>query len=356
MHLFTIKQWFVVTIGLEANDYIVFCYLNVTDIYGGVSHASATAQVLTPQTTNATETSNALKKQLSQAADSNNNNLIAQIVGATSTAINVKNCSVPVDCKSLNRNLCSLTARTCGACYDGYYGVFGDSNTLCKNNIVAADFQNYDYYNNQVTSTSTSTSASNTISSYAAVTAAQCNVDNDCNFGTCDQHTCVPYQKDCPSDCSGNGECRYYNAINLPISQCSALDSYCRATCICNLGFYGKDCSHDQEDFDAKIAIREQLCSSLYNSIPYQDVSDSGAIVSRMASIMNTLVDITQVSPTALDHCTETLIATIKNGVSVIGLLSPSAQFSIVNAINAVSTVFLFLFLFLFIIELFKNI
>ena len=308
------------TLGLESNGYIVFCYVNVTDIYGGVSYAQTS--VIVESSNNLTEVQNAAKKQLADALDSGNNNQIAQIVGAVSTSLNMKNCTVNKICNLLNRNPCSLTSHTCGACYEGYIGVLGDSNTLCSSTTgIVGDLK---YINNQVS---------------VSADVAECITDSDCasKFGSCNNNICVPFPKTCPNNCGDNGVCRYYNSINQPTAQCDATNSYCHVKCECHDGYYGADCTLQYSDFYSKFSIRESLCRSLYSTVSTQDVSDTGAIVSRMASIINVFDDITQISPVALTQCTDTLISTIKLGINVIKSASQSVQLSCVNTFNVVS-------------------
>ena len=306
---------------MESNGYVVFCYVNVTDIYGGVSYAQTT--VIVESSNNLTEVQNAAKKQLADALDSGNNNQVAQIVGAVSTSLNVKNCTVPKSCHLLNRNPCSLTANTCGSCYDGYTGVLGDSNTLCSSTrAIAADLKDM---NNQ-----------------ASADVAECSSDSDCasKFGSCDSGICIPFPKTCSNNCGDHGICHYYNSLNQPIVQCDATNSYCHATCECYDGYYGKDCNLEYNDFNAKLSIRESLCRSLYSTVSTQDIGDTGTLVSRIASIINIFEDITEISPVALTQCTDTLISTIQLGFNIIRSSSQSVQLICVNAFNLVCYIF----------------
>jgi hypothetical protein len=128
--------------------------------------------------------------------------------------------NMPVVCSTINRQVCSGTAKTCGACLAGYVGADGDGNTLCMSVAVVAKSVA------QVGESCTSNAGCITNSCPAVVAPSQ--------------RVCVDVNKVCPNSCGGKskGTCVFTNQNAITVSECSVTDSFCQANCICKSGNY----------------------------------------------------------------------------------------------------------------------
>ena len=309
---------------MQSNDYEVACFVNVSDVYGGVSSASTVVKIIPPQDTSAA--TKIAQQQLSDAIDSGDSNLVSQIVGAVTNSLNTVDCTVPYKCSVLHRQNCSATPKTCGPCLTGYVGVNGDSNMKCTSLSVNTRRlmlqQQYDTINS-------------------------CSRDNDCLFyESCVGGQCVPTPKPCPNDCSGLGVCEYFNVNNQPINNCTAINPYCTAICNCTAGSYGSDCSLTASQYNTTYRLREKLCSSIYSTIALQDLS-TDVIKSRMSLIANILQDITQISDKALIQCSTSLIYTIEADPVLVGQLDLA-----IYSIKALNNVRLYILLLIVVITI----
>jgi hypothetical protein len=269
--------------GLESLDYAVTCLGTAYDIYSG--SGSATTTVTVTPIANASMIADAAASAVSDALTAGNPSAVSQVVGAVAGAVNSVNCTVPVVCSSLNRDVCSTTPNTCGSCYAYYIGADGDSNTAC---ISEADDSGRRRLTNNV-----------------------CTVDTDCFLGSCEIGICHTTQKSCPNNCSQAGNCLHLDANDDIVSSCPVTSSDCTAICNCTAGAYGSDCSLTWDEWTTKRDLRESMCASLYDTLDIQDVS-SDVLASRATSIAQLLSDPTELSDVAVDSCVSALIYTIK--------------------------------------------
>jgi len=226
--------------GLESNKYAVTCVVVATDTNGASSNT--TAPVIVNPVKDPYSLGSYVSTSLESAGTNFDGNAILQVVGGVVASVNAANCSLAVNCAKLNRNKCSTTAQTCGPCLSGFSGISQDSNHPCVN------------------SSSTHLFTSN----------AACASDYDCIFGNCVKGLCVTAQKVCPNDCSGVGDCTYTNTLGSSLASCSTQDIFCTATCKCNTGYYGYDCSLSQKSLAAAKSLRELMCSSMLASLSFQ--------------------------------------------------------------------------------------
>jgi hypothetical protein len=269
--------------GLESLDYAVTCLGTAYDIYSG--SGSTTTIVTVNPIANASMIADAAASAVSDALTAGNPSAVSQVVGAVAGAVNSVNCTVPVVCSSLNRDVCSTTPNTCGSCYADYIGADGDSNTAC---ISETDDSGRRRLTNNV-----------------------CTVDTDCFLGSCEIGICQTTQKSCPNNCSQAGNCLHLDANDDIVSSCPVTSSDCTAICNCTAGAYGSDCSLTWDEWTTKRDLRESMCASLYDTLDIQDVS-SDVLASRATSIAQLLSDPTELSDVALDSCVSALIYTIK--------------------------------------------
>jgi hypothetical protein len=187
------------------------------------------------------------------------NDEIRSVVAAATAAINFVPCSRSPNCASLHRLNCSSTANTCGACISSLYaGEPGDSNSFCyllpqSSAQVAPKSLGFDTLN------------------------LSCATYVDCgDFQSCVHERCAIEPKSCPSSCSGNGTCFYYNVYTgLNVSTCLNGDASCAASCLCDAGFAGSSCSLTAAEMASNQATRLALINALYNLTTKDDISDS---------------------------------------------------------------------------------
>ena len=202
--------------GLASMDYAVFCTTVCRDALASESTLQVTIKV---NEAAASEVAAAASKAIDAALDSNDPEALSAVLGAALSSFNAVNCTVEIDCLSLNRKPCSNTAKTCGSCLDGYLGSAGDANTPCSNiDEVKKIGEN-------------------------------CIEDSQCISYLCSKFKCEEQEKSCPADCSGHGLCQKLDLTLRRIDSCTESDPYCEAVCTCDNGFNGKDCSIDNSAF-----------------------------------------------------------------------------------------------------------
>lgn len=132
-----------------------------------------------------------------------NSDFSISVLASVSSTVSRVDCSSAPLCATLNREECRLTKNTCGHCFDDYFGVPGDSNTLCVQN-------------KQRFSTS-------------------CTSDLSClPWELCGlTGRCVMRSKSCNGGCSGHGRCLSYGVTDYQgiVSNCTVDNASCRAAC-----------------------------------------------------------------------------------------------------------------------------
>lgn len=114
--------------GSTVNAFVINCSLQVYDVfnastivYSSIAVNPLTAAEKTTQLTN-------LVSSTALAGGIANQKLLSSVV---TSSLNFVNCSLAVNCSTLNRNDCSKKSHTCGSCFTGYYGDGGESNGVC---------------------------------------------------------------------------------------------------------------------------------------------------------------------------------------------------------------------------------
>ena len=96
-------------------------------------------------------------------------------------------------------------------------------------------------------------------------------------------------------------------------------------------GFYGSDCSLNQNNYLKLIKIRELLCVSMNNLNSLQDAT-TDVIYSRAISVISLTTDSTQISTNAFNNCSQIIFDNIQSNSLLVG--SNSNSFEYVTAIS----------------------
>jgi hypothetical protein len=228
--------------GLTAMDSYVTLIGYVQDTFGAETSSVAEALVYADVNTNITAF---VLAGISSFDSTGNINAVYQLVNTVASKLNRRNCSLAPNCISLNRGLCSSVANTCSSCLDGFKGVVGDSNTKCHN-------------------------VSEVLISEVG---APCVLDSDCLYGQCIQEVCAAPTLTCANQCSGRGSCKYFDISGNEYDSCTIFDVFCSASCRCDDGYGGNDCSLSTEALNELGSIRSSLCRLLYMAAVGQDKS-----------------------------------------------------------------------------------
>lgn len=294
--------------GSAVSQNKVTCSLQVFDVFGAnvFSYGQVSVKVLSAE---------AQQQQISALLSSSSSGSVdsqKSMLSVVSSVINRINCTVPVNCTSLNRAACSKTPNTCGSCASGFTGDSGDRNTKCFS----------------LTS----------LSSAPEVT--DCLIDSDClnPLKICStSKLCVFAPKSCPQNCSGNGVCQYKSvSTGVAVTDCRVNDVNCRVSCLCNTGFSGSSCSMTQADLEAAQAVRSALVNTLANLTQSDDVSaDTVASWSSFLSAVTSNPD--EVSPNDVSKI-QNIALTTMNAANSLGLDSSQVS-GVLSAVDGTTSI-----------------
>jgi sterol desaturase/sphingolipid hydroxylase (fatty acid hydroxylase superfamily) len=262
--------------GLSSNAFGVQTLVQAFDVLNAYAQVDSTVTV--NQNTNA---NSAILSQLTASKDSTNLDTVKSLLSVASSVISRVDCSGAPACASLNRAGCKATAGTCGVCLDEFFGQSGDGNSAC----LAAS------------AVSTTT-----------------------------------VKKECPNSCSGQGKCVFNDiASGLEVSTCSIVNGKCAASCACDAGFFGKDCSLTPTKLTESQTLRSTLLTSLASVVDSEDTTADSVsnVVSNIAGIVKTSSD---VSASAVTTFSNIAINTLQNSLAdstitaetLSGLLGPA--------------------------------
>ena len=298
----------VLSQGLDSMAYHVTCLVIVVDIYDSEGRADATVQV---QPLPADMINDAASSQLTAAFEEYNADSISAIANSATESANSANCTLAPVCDLLNRLPCKSTAHTCGECMsDDYVGVEGDSNEFCAQ----------------------TTNGRRRLATLSI--GDQCSPGDFCVGGSCLNGICVNKLKECSTNCSYNGKCRFVDNKGDELAediQCTTSDSFCSAQCYCNTGFYGKDCALSQSEYENDVNLREMLCAALHDAMSLQDLS-SDIVLGRARLVYDIILDPSLISETALSSCMDVVITTVFESNSF--LHSPSVSNAVLQALS----------------------
>ena len=226
--------------GTVVVGYAVTCVASAYDIYGAT--ANSTAIVTVSPALSLSQLQKAAYQQLKTAAATLNTDLTSAVVNTIALSVNQVNCTDAPNCNSLNRTSCSTVAHTCGPCKEGYLGAVGAANSPCES------------------------------SSFLRGDGGTCIRDDECVSSSCLSGTCTVAPKECPANCTGaqHGSCISLDWNGARIPFCSANSDFCQVKCVCRSGWFGSDCSMDEDAYSKSVELRAQMCVSYFEAMQIQ--------------------------------------------------------------------------------------
>ena len=204
---------------------------------------------------------------------------VKQSNGLVTYLMSKVNCSSAPNCSELHRRECSSTPHTCGSCNSNLYiGESGDSNSKCV----------------PVTS-SVSPSSLDT----------KCLSDFQCSgFQRCINDICAVPQKNCISNCSGHGVCKFSNSnTGVAVSGCTIDDPNCVAQCACE-STYSESlyCAWNNSEIKARQALKSYVFKNIEHLtlIEYPDVDSLSGWISSLAAASNQVDELSDDSVNAI--------------------------------------------------------
>jgi hypothetical protein len=82
------------------------------------------------------------------------------------------------------------------------------------------------------------------------------------------------------------------------------------------------------DDYQTILTVRENLCAAIYSTLSLQDVSED-VVTARAVAIASILMDISQITESALRNCSAALTATVNDHPELAGqsdIASPVAR------------------------------
>jgi hypothetical protein len=262
--------------GRAATSNALTCFVSIFDSLLALTTSTTNVQVLEAHTTNLDRLLTEKLQQsglLMQIGNTNKNHTseneyklsveeLKQLVSVSSSILNKVNCTKAPDCIGLNRQNCDTKAHTCGECLTGFLGEIGNSNSPCVNPT-------------KITTNK--------------LLVAQCENDTDCKpwemcrfDGSSGSFSCMEKLKACPLDCSGHGQCRYFNSesgMELTVAfECTLFRTDCEPRCLCSSPFVGSSCSITAEELETKQRLREALLQGVAQLITVPDLDDQAII------------------------------------------------------------------------------
>lgn len=194
---------------------------------------------------------------------------IFQTINLVSSTLSAVNCSAAPNCTAFNRNACLDTINTCASCFDGFKGIIGDDNSKCFPE-----------------------------GSTAGSIGSSCKKNTDCLFNYCAHGRCAAPSQTCESAsldtiCSEHGSCVFTDNSRNIVKNCTILDPFCNANCVCRSGYGGVDCSLDPLQLAERSTTRSGMCGALLNIIAISD--RSAKLFDTIASALLSAYDGTQI-------------------------------------------------------------
>lgn len=194
---------------------------------------------------------------------------IFQTINLVSSALSAVNCSAAPNCTNFNRNACLDTINTCASCFGGFKGIIGDDNSKCYPE-----------------------------GSSAGSIGSKCKKNQDCLYNYCLRGHCAAPSQSCESAspdtiCSGHGTCVFTDNSRNVLKNCTILDPFCSANCVCRNGYGSVDCSLNAQMLSERSTTRSGMCGALLNIIAVSD--RSAKLFDTISSALLSAYDNTQI-------------------------------------------------------------
>ena len=136
---------------------------------------------------------------------------------------------------------------------------------------------------------------------------SRCSQGSQCAYGICEAGLCIEPFKECPSQCSGNGECTSVDVSgNLLPMGCKVSATSCSVKCVCKSGYGGLDCSLSTEALEEKSSVRASMCDALLSIANY--TTSSPQLLDTLVSSLMSAYDPNEVlTPAAKSSCSAAL-------------------------------------------------
>ena len=185
-------------------------------------------------------------------------------INLLSENLNAKDCSATPNsfCAEKHREKCFSHSNMCGACLEGYFGD-DKGNSVCLTQSELDNVNSRLVYSDAIKSTALS-----------CVTTS-CAAWHHC-VEVNGKASCVRDSKECPGsggECSGHGTCVFLSSSLQPVSNCYLGSFGCTATCDCDDGYAGNDCSYLSEKFEEKKTLRYESIMKFKTLMSLQDNS-----------------------------------------------------------------------------------
>jgi hypothetical protein len=272
--------------GNAATNFSVTCLASVADSFGATSTSTSAVTVSEIEFDSMVTV---VANSLTIAMESGEVDTMRLALVEATNSINRVDCLSSPNCSALHRADCSGAVNTCGSCLTGFVGDSGDSNTACA-----------------------------TVSSYAtelSFLGISCTQDSDCgSWSVCSgtSKTCVGLSKTCVSNCSGHGQCQYYEQLETVEACDVGFDTACVPKCVCSEGYGGSACEQTSSMVDTLSSIRALGLQTLSTVVTnddttYENVCSWVSILNAYASVSTelnsaSLLSIPQISATLLDE------------------------------------------------------
>lgn len=330
--------------GLQSLNYRITCVVVASDIYGSMGRTSKRIRVTTPdgsasRAVVAQDFRNvSAHRRLTSSAEFaflveesfqfKQRDTILAVLSAGALSLNYADCTAlpTLDsgtnvCSDIGREVCSSTSNTCGACLNGYVGIDGHSNKPCV------------------------LQQSSTAISLLSLT-QNCFSDSDCISGSCNSTAglCImTVLKECSSTCeaSGHGTCIFTSRTGYPVEQCYITQSSCFASCQCDDGMYGADCSLSLVEFDDRTSMRDSVCGGLKILIDSQNAATSDILAARALTVEQAMLNAASdgaYSDAAIFACTAVLSHAVRQSPTEACDLESSLP-AIFRALSAIASI-----------------
>ena len=311
-------------------DYGVYVTALARDCFGAESKTLIDSKVSVLNSTmgspgiSAVDASNSLRL-IQRLGDSAGVLAFAAGVGAVMTT--QIDCALEATCASLNRLPCRTTRGTCGRCLPLFFGLEGDSNTKCFDQITSPG----SIAQPQSDRTQPVAPRQNGVG---------CGGDNStCLLGLCSGFSCKDPPKTCPSNCGSptRGVCQFVDnksRANLTAAQCTFLNPHCEASCLCFDKFRGRDCSVTADSWVEIRTVKNVACSALSSALLSSDVTTQTVLVAG-AAVADLMLDTTSISEQAMSDCSLALAGLVNQNAALVAS-STAAVVAVTRALDAI--------------------